>query len=126
MPITADSMLSWCQTLLDVDGRRPERTLQEYLATIPRLPSLAALPSGTPVLIRGDVDAKLHGRRTEQGRQKLHRLACRFKLGGILREVFPVFFLKSEAPLAPFALSLGHLGRVFATFEPPKAALASF
>jgi phosphoglycerate kinase len=37
---------------------RPRRTLAEYLAAIPRLESLADLPSGTAVLVRGDVDAK--------------------------------------------------------------------
>ncbi|MBX3433543.1 MAG: phosphoglycerate kinase [Pirellulales bacterium] len=34
------------------------RTLNDYLAAIPRLDSLADVPSGTPVLVRGDVDAK--------------------------------------------------------------------
>ncbi len=58
MSVTAEKMLAWCQTLLDVDGRRPKRALSEYLAAIPRLPSLGGLPSGTPVLVRGDVDAK--------------------------------------------------------------------
>ena len=56
--MTAEQMLAWCRTLLDVEGRRPKRALSEYLATIPRLSSLADLPSGTPVLVRGDVDAK--------------------------------------------------------------------
>jgi phosphoglycerate kinase len=58
MHVSADQMLHWCQTLLDVDGSRPRRSLEEYLAMIPRLASLADLPSGTRVLVRGDVDAK--------------------------------------------------------------------
>ena len=58
MAATAESMLAWCQTLLDVDGRRPERSLSDYLQSIPRLSSLSDLPAGTPVLIRGDTDAK--------------------------------------------------------------------
>lgn len=58
MTVTAQAMLAWCQELLDVDGRRPPRTLVEYLAMIPRLSSLADLPRGTSVLVRGDVDAK--------------------------------------------------------------------
>ncbi len=57
MSVTADSMLAWCQTLLGA-GERPEKTLAGYLAAIPRLASLADLPKGTPVLVRGDVDAK--------------------------------------------------------------------
>lgn len=58
MPVSAESMLDWCLELLDVDGKRPERSLAEYLAMIPRLASLADLPAGTAVLVRGDVDAK--------------------------------------------------------------------
>ena len=58
MSVTAESMLAWCQTLLDVDGRGRKRTLADYLAAFPGLRSLADLPSGTPVLVRGDVDAK--------------------------------------------------------------------
>jgi phosphoglycerate kinase len=58
MSVTAQAMLAWCQELLDVDGRRPKRTLEEYLAIVPRLESLADLPRGTSVLVRGDVDAK--------------------------------------------------------------------
>ena len=58
MSISAESMLKWCQTVLNVDGRRPVRSLSEYLSSIPRLASLSDVKSGTPVLIRGDVDAK--------------------------------------------------------------------
>ena len=58
MTVTAAEMLAWCQELLNVDDRRPQRTLAEYLALIPKTASLADLPSGTPVLVRGDVDAK--------------------------------------------------------------------
>jgi phosphoglycerate kinase len=58
MSVTAESMQSWLTTLLNTDGRRPQQSLAEYLKSIPRLDSLADLPSGTPVLVRGDVDAK--------------------------------------------------------------------
>ena len=58
MTVSAADMLAWCQDLLNVDDRRPQRTLAEYLALIPKTASLADLPSGTPVLVRGDVDAK--------------------------------------------------------------------
>jgi hypothetical protein len=52
-----------CQVLLNVDGRRPKLSLDELLAKIPRLPSLSELPSGTAVLVRGDVDAPGKNRR---------------------------------------------------------------
>ena len=57
MAVTRDSMLAWCETLLGV-RERPWKTLADYLAAIPRLGTLADLPAGTPVLVRGDVDAK--------------------------------------------------------------------
>lgn len=57
MAATNDAMHSVCQVLLGAQPR-PKKTLAEYLAAIPRLKDLAHLPSGTPVLVRGDVDAK--------------------------------------------------------------------
>ncbi len=57
-PVTAESMLQWCQNLLRVGPSGPPLSLEDSLAPIPRLESLADLPSGTPVLVRGDVDAK--------------------------------------------------------------------
>jgi phosphoglycerate kinase len=58
MPVTAATILPWTQTLLGVNPQQPKRSLQDYLKAIPRLSSLAGVPSGTPVLVRGDVDAK--------------------------------------------------------------------
>jgi len=58
MAVSPESMLSWCQALLGVNPAWPKRSLPEYLKLIPRLDSLAGLPKGTPVLVRGDVDAK--------------------------------------------------------------------
>lgn len=57
MSLDADSMLLWCRKLLGIQPR--ERLgLNDYLAAIGRLESLSDVPSGTPVLVRGDVDAK--------------------------------------------------------------------
>ncbi len=58
MAVTKESMLAWCQVLLG-EKERPCKTLADYLAAIPRLHDLADLPAGTPVLVRGDTDAKL-------------------------------------------------------------------
>lgn len=58
MPVTAESMEKWLRVLLGADPEAPRLSLNEYLGAIPRLESLADLPSGTPVLVRGDVDAK--------------------------------------------------------------------
>jgi len=51
-------MADWCRKLLDGDGEKPHLTLEHYMDAIPRLDCLGHLPPGTPVLIRGDVDAK--------------------------------------------------------------------
>ena len=40
------------------DAKTPKLPLEKYLEAIPRLESLASVPAGTPVLVRGDVDAK--------------------------------------------------------------------
>ena len=58
MPIDFAAMLASTQALLGVNSRVPKRPLPDYLKAIPRLDSLANVPSGTPVLVRGDVDAK--------------------------------------------------------------------
>jgi phosphoglycerate kinase len=51
-------MQTWLSSLLGADPAAPRLSLEQYLQSIPRLDSLADLPSGTPVLVRGDVDAK--------------------------------------------------------------------
>jgi phosphoglycerate kinase len=58
MAVTETVIQHWCETLLAGREAAPNLTLNDYLSAIPRLDSLADLPSGTPVLVRGDVDAK--------------------------------------------------------------------
>ena len=58
MPATNESMQQLIETLLAGRAAAPKLELADYLAAIPRLDSLAGLPAGTPVLIRGDVDCK--------------------------------------------------------------------
>jgi phosphoglycerate kinase len=58
MPVTIDQLKSWCKNVLAGDPQQPKPTLKQYLAAIPKLGSLADVPKGTPVLVRGDVDAK--------------------------------------------------------------------
>ena len=58
MLVTDESMEKWLRTLLQADPEAPRMSLGQYLEAIPGLESLADLPSGTPVLVRGDVDAK--------------------------------------------------------------------
>ena len=58
MIVSSDQMSRWCQHLLSGRSAAPQLELVDYLAAIPRLESLAKVPSGTPVAVRGDVDAK--------------------------------------------------------------------
>ncbi len=58
MPVQKHDMVKWISTLLGADPVANSRPLEEYLDGIPRLASLDGLPSGTAVLVRGDLDAK--------------------------------------------------------------------
>ena len=58
MPVTDQQMQAFCETIVRGRDAAPDLTLNDYLADVPRLESLADLPSGTPVLVRGDTDAK--------------------------------------------------------------------
>jgi phosphoglycerate kinase len=58
MAVTPEIMTAWCRKILGADPQTPKLPVEGYLKAIPRLEALADLPRGTPVLIRGDVDAK--------------------------------------------------------------------
>ena len=58
MAVTSQQIETFARGILGDDPNVPKLPVEKYLEAIPRLKSLADLPSGTPVLIRGDVDAK--------------------------------------------------------------------
>ena len=58
MKVTTEAMVAWCRKLLGADADAPKLPLEQFLASIPRMECLGSFPSGTPVLVRGDVDAK--------------------------------------------------------------------
>ncbi len=111
MPLTPDEMLDWCQKVLDVDGRRPRRALGEWLAAIPRLEALADVPSGTTVLVRGDVDAK-PGAKVGEGDVRLRSMHQTLDFGrkhGWRQVVFGHIGRKSEETLTKVARRLGEI-----------------
>src|SRR5687767_6637664 len=57
MAATTDRVLKVSRILKGFESRE-DLSLADYVAAIPKLDSLAGVPSGTPVLIRGDVDCK--------------------------------------------------------------------
>jgi phosphoglycerate kinase len=111
MPVTAEHLLAWCRTLLDVEGQRPKRSLAEYLAAIPRLPSFCDLPGGTPVLVRGDVDAK-PGSKIGKGDVRLRSMTETLNFGrqqGWKQVIFGHIGRKPEESLRAVGKRLGEI-----------------
>jgi phosphoglycerate kinase len=111
MSITAPEMLAWCQQLLNVDGCRPQISLAEYLERIPRLKSLADLPRGTAVLVRGDVDAK-PGAKIGEGDVRLRSMRDSLDFGrrqGWKQVIFGHIGRKPEETLVKVARRLGEI-----------------
>jgi phosphoglycerate kinase len=109
MSVTAPQMQAWCESLIEdsLDGK----SLQDYLAAIPRLDSLADVPSGTPVLVRGDVDAK-PGNAIGEGDIRLRSMLETLQFGqerGWKQIVFGHIGRKPEGSLAKVAKRLGEL-----------------
>jgi phosphoglycerate kinase len=110
MAVSEQEMIPWCQTLLG-EAKGPKLSLQEYLACIPRLSALAELPSGTVVLVRGDVDAK-PGAAIGQGDVRLRSMVETLEYGrqrGWVQVIFGHIGRKPEGSLAAVAKRLGEL-----------------
>ncbi len=111
MTVSIDQMLEWCQTLLAGRQAAPELEPLDYLAAAPRLESLADVPSGTPVAVRGDVDAK-PGASVGQGDIRLRSMVETLKFGqlrGWKQIVFGHIGRKSEGRLDKVTGRLGEL-----------------
>ena len=72
MAITAERVLNLSKVLKGFSPRE-NLSLADYLQAIPRLESLSDVPSSTPVLVRGDVDAKV-GAEVGQGDIRLRSM----------------------------------------------------
>jgi phosphoglycerate kinase len=120
MPTTPDRVARLCRALLSPnqdagDGLgRPSsarRTLEDYLRAIPRLDSLADLPHGARVLVRGDVDAK-PGAQIGEGDIRLRSMIDTLEFGrqrGWVQVVFGHIGRKPEGSLKAVAKRLGEL-----------------
>jgi phosphoglycerate kinase len=110
MPATTAKIQSWLTALLD-PASAPAMTLEQYLAGIPRLNTLSDIPSGTPVLIRGDVDAK-PGKEIGQGDERLRSMVETLKFGhsrGWKQIIFGHIGRKPEGSLKDVAKRIGEL-----------------
>jgi phosphoglycerate kinase len=111
MPVTAATMQSWIAALLGADQQAQARRLEDYLSGIPRLDALADVPSGTPVLVRGDLDVKL-GPRVGDGDERLQSMLETLRFGrqrGWKQVLFGHVGRKPEGTLAPVAARLSQL-----------------
>jgi phosphoglycerate kinase len=110
MNVSDEKMLQWCRALLGAVPA-PHATLGEYLNAIPRLTSLADVPRGTAVLVRGDVDAK-PGAKIGEGDQRLRSIVATLRFGierGWKQVIFGHIGRKPEGSLAKVAARLGEL-----------------
>lgn len=80
MPLNVETMQTRLRALLGDPDRRPDWSLEQYLAAIPRLDALADLPQGTRVLVRGDLDAK-PGAQVGEGDIRLRSMLDTLKFG---------------------------------------------
>lgn len=111
MSVGAQDMQAWCEKLLAGRSAAPDLTLADYLDAIPGLVSLDDLPSGTPVLVRGDVDAK-PGDRIGEGDIRLRSMVDTLQFGrqrGWKQIVFGHIGRKPEGSLEKVAKRLGEL-----------------
>lgn len=111
MTVTSDQMRKWCETLLAGRKAAPALELVDYLKSVPRLDSLADVPQGTAVAVRGDVDAK-PGDKIGEGDIRLRSMVESLKFGqerGWKQIVFGHIGRKPEGSLDKVARRLGEL-----------------
>ena len=111
MAVTGKEMIAWCEKLLAGRAAAPDQTLADYIRSIPGLASLEELPRGTPVLVRGDVDAK-PGQKIGEGDIRLRSMVDTLQFGqkhGWKQVVFGHIGRKPEGSLAKVATRLGEL-----------------
>ena len=79
MFVTAEGMQEWCTKLIEESPNFPE--LEECLKNVPSLDSLADLPAGTRVLVRGDTDVVFDEKGAPDDDARLRALIETLKFG---------------------------------------------
>lgn len=111
MSVSDQQMQDHCETLIRGREAAPELSLNDYLADVPRLDSLADLPSGTQVLVRGDTDAK-PGAKIGEGDIRLRSMVETLKFGqqhGWKQVIFGHIGRDADKSLDQVAKRLGEL-----------------
>ena len=120
MSVSTDRVLKLCQSLKGF-APREDLALTDYLKDIPRLETLSDVASGTPVLIRGDVDAK-PGAEIGQGDIRLRSMKETIEFGrqhGWKQVIFGHLGRKEkDKPISSLAKVAARLGQIMACDVP--------
>ena len=111
MAITTEKMSAWCKALLGADAEIEKLSLEDFVDATPTLDSLADVPSGTPVLVRGDVDAK-PGEKIGDGDIRLRSMKETLQFGrdrGWKQIIFGHIGRKPEGSLDKVAKRIGEI-----------------
>jgi 3-phosphoglycerate kinase len=111
MPTTEEKTQEFIKTLLLGRAAAPKLELVDYLEAIPRLDALADVPADTPVLVRGDVDAK-PGAQIGDGDIRLRSMADTLQYGvsrGWKQIIFGHIGREPEKSLVKVAARLGEI-----------------
>ena len=114
MAVTEKEMSAWCEMLLAGSAAAPHVSLADYIRAIPGMASLADLPSGTVVLVRGDVDAK-PGPSIGDGDIRLRSMVDTLQFGqkhGWKQIIFGHIGRKPEGSLNKVAKRLGEIMKI--------------
>ena len=109
MPVTNEAMQKWLGRLLGADA--PKMPLEGYLKGIGKLDSLADVPSGTVVVVRGDTDCK-PGEKIGKGDIRLRSMAETLNYGrgkGWIQVVFGHIGRDPKGSLSKVAARLGEI-----------------
>jgi phosphoglycerate kinase len=111
MAVTEQQMIDWCENLLAGKAANPDLSLSDYIRAVPGMASLQEVPSGTPVLVRGDVDAK-PGAQIGDGDIRLRSMVDTLQFGrerGWKQIIFGHIGRKPEGSLDKVAKRLGEI-----------------
>jgi len=111
MAITNEAMQTWLSRLLGAAPDAPKLPLKGFLEGIGKLESLADVASGTPVLVRGDVDSK-PGEKVGKGDIRLRSMAETLNYGrdkGWIQVVFGHIGRDPKGSLDKVGVRLGEI-----------------
>jgi phosphoglycerate kinase len=114
--MSPESMQHWCEAILS-PGPNKRVSLEQFIADIPAIDALADLPSGTPVLVRGDVDAK-PGKTVGEGDIRLRSMKETLDYGRQRGWKQIIFGHIGRDPTATLEKVAGRLGEILGTEVP--------